>query len=166
MVMLYQGAGKSTQVPQYLLEAGYTKIAVTQPRRIACYSLARRVRYNLHFHLDFRILTYKNIYLTSYETMSEHGAEIAYKVRFEGTRTEKTKVLFLTEGLLLRQFAAEPLLPQYDLIVLDEVHERHTTGDLLLGLLKTVLEVRKDLKGLELHHVTPWGVCMSPPTFF
>ena len=70
------GAGKSTQVPQYLLEAGYDKIACTQPRRIACYSLAKRVGYE-----------------------SANASEIGFKVRFEGSRTKDTKVLFLTEGI-------------------------------------------------------------------
>ncbi|KAJ3092191.1 DEAH (Asp-Glu-Ala-His) box polypeptide 34 [Quaeritorhiza haematococci] len=100
------GAGKSTQVPQYLLAGGFDRIACTQPRRIACYSLARRV---------------------SYETQDEYGSEIAYQVRFEGTKTQKTRVLFLTEGVLLRQFASDPRLGMYDTIIIDEVHERHVT---------------------------------------
>lgn len=70
------GAGKSTQVPQYLVEAGFDCIACTQPRRIACYSLAKRV---------------------SYESLNQYGSEIAYQVRLDGTKTEKTRVLFLTE---------------------------------------------------------------------
>ena len=65
------------KVPQYLLSAGYGKIACTQPRRIACISLAKRV---------------------GFETLSEYGTEIAYQVRFEGSKTMATKVLFLTEG--------------------------------------------------------------------
>ena len=76
------GCGKSTQVPQYLLGAGYSNIAYTQPRRIACISLAKRV---------------------GFETLNEHGTEIGYQIRFERMKTDKTKVLFLTEGLLLRQ---------------------------------------------------------------
>ena len=76
------GCGKSTQVPQYLLGAGYSNIACTQPRRIACISLAKRV---------------------GFETLNEHGTEIGYQIRFERMKTDKTKVLFLTEGLLLRQ---------------------------------------------------------------
>ncbi|KAI8810129.1 P-loop containing nucleoside triphosphate hydrolase protein [Cladochytrium replicatum] len=112
------GAGKSTQVPQYLLDAGFDRIAVTQPRRIACFSLARRV---------------------AHEMMDEKGTTIGYKVRFEGTRTATTKVLFLTEGVLLRQFASDPILSSYDVIVVDEVHERHITGDFLLGVLKSLI---------------------------
>ncbi|KAI9315979.1 P-loop containing nucleoside triphosphate hydrolase protein [Dichotomocladium elegans] len=118
------GCGKSTQVPQILMRAGYNKIACTQPRRIACSSLARRV---------------------SYETQNEFGSEIAYQVRFEGTKTKRTRILFLTEGLLLRQYAADPMLSMYDVIIVDEVHERHMMGDFLLALLKKLLNTRQDL---------------------
>ncbi|TPX35982.1 hypothetical protein SmJEL517_g01830 [Synchytrium microbalum] len=119
------GAGKSTQVPQYLIQAGWDRIACTQPRRIACYSLARRV---------------------SYESFNVYGSEIAYQVRFEGTKTAKTKILFLTEGLLLRQAAADPMLAQYSVIIVDEVHERHITCDFFLGVLKRLLVIRPDVR--------------------
>ncbi|ORE07685.1 P-loop containing nucleoside triphosphate hydrolase protein [Rhizopus microsporus var. microsporus] len=118
------GCGKSTQVPQILMKAGFDKIACTQPRRIACSSLARRV---------------------SYETLNEYGSQIAYQVRFEGNRTHRTRVLFLTEGLLLRQYTADNMLSMYDVIIVDEVHERHMMGDFLLSLLKKTLAQRKDL---------------------
>ncbi|XP_057306625.1 probable ATP-dependent RNA helicase DHX34 isoform X2 [Hydractinia symbiolongicarpus] len=119
------GCGKSTQVPQYLLSAGYTNIACTQPRRIACISLAKRV---------------------GYETLNEYGSDVAYQVRFETSKTKKTKVLFLTEGLLLRQFQSDPALSMYNIVVVDEVHERHINGDFLLGVLKCLLQQRTDLK--------------------
>ncbi|KAI7886742.1 P-loop containing nucleoside triphosphate hydrolase protein [Lichtheimia hyalospora FSU 10163] len=106
------------------MQAGYRKIACTQPRRIACSSLARRV---------------------SYETLNEFGSEIAYQVRFEKTKTKRTRILFLTEGLLLRQYAADPTLSMYDVIIVDEVHERHMMGDFLLALLKRLLQTRQDL---------------------
>ncbi|KAI8619359.1 P-loop containing nucleoside triphosphate hydrolase protein [Chytriomyces sp. MP71] len=131
------GAGKSTQVPQYLLAAGFDKIACTQPRRIACYSLARRV---------------------SYESLNAYGSEIAYQVRFEGTKSSKTRVLFLTEGLLLRQFASDSKLSNYNVIIVDEVWlsadattsghalTRRHLGDFLLGVLKRLLDIRPDLR--------------------
>ncbi|KAL3866336.1 hypothetical protein ACJMK2_043642 [Sinanodonta woodiana] len=119
------GCGKSTQVPQYLLQAGFENIACTQPRRIACISLSKRV---------------------GYETLNEYGSEVAYQVRFERTRTKSTKILFLTEGLLLRQMTSDPLLTMYNVIVIDEVHERHIHTDFLLGVLKCLLHHRKDLK--------------------
>ena len=96
------GCGKSTQIPRYLLEAGYEKIACTQPRRIACMSLAKRV---------------------GYETLNEFKSDVAYQVRFEKTRTKFTKILFLTEGVLLRQMQTDPSLSQYDFIVVDEVFD-------------------------------------------
>lgn len=86
----------STQVPQYLLAAGYTNIACTQPRRIACISLSKRV---------------------AYETLNEYATRIAYAIRFERTRTLATRMLFLTEGLLLRQMAVDPLLEDYQVCV-------------------------------------------------
>lgn len=61
--------------------------------------------------------------------MNEYGSKIAYQVRFEGTKTARTRILFLTEGLLLRQYAADNMLSMYDVIVVDEVHERHMMGE-------------------------------------
>ncbi|KAK3098811.1 hypothetical protein FSP39_023323, partial [Pinctada imbricata] len=119
------GCGKSTQVPQYLMEAGFTCIACTQPRRIACISLAKRV---------------------GYETLNEYGLDVAYQVRFEKTKTRFTRILFLTEGLLLRQMSNDPQLSRYNIIVIDEVHERHIHTDFLLGLLKCLTKQREDLK--------------------
>ncbi|CAL1528445.1 unnamed protein product [Lymnaea stagnalis] len=119
------GCGKSTQVPQYLMEAGYEKIACTQPRRIACISLSKRV---------------------GYETLNEYGSQVAYQVRFDKSKTATTKILFLTEGLLLRQMSSDPLLEMYNVIVIDEVHERHIYTDFLLGVLKCILKQRSDLK--------------------
>lgn len=60
--------------------------------------------------------------------MNEYGSQVAYQVRFEGNKTNRTRVLFLTEGLLLRQYAMDNMLSMYDVIVVDEVHERHMMG--------------------------------------
>ncbi|XGW27233.1 hypothetical protein V3C99_007665 [Haemonchus contortus] len=119
------GCGKSTQVPQYLLQNGYVGIACTQPRRIACTALARRV---------------------AYETLNAYGTEVAYQIRFETTKSKRTKMLFLTEGLLLRQMENDSLLQQYNVVILDEVHERHLSSDLLIGLLRDLIGKRDDLK--------------------
>lgn len=100
-------------------------IACTQPRRIACISLAKRV---------------------GYETLNEYGSEIGYQIRFEKQRSDRTRVLFLTEGLLLRQVASDPSLSAYDVIVLDEIHERHLHGDFLLGIVKCLAQQRPELK--------------------
>lgn len=120
------GCGKSTQVPQYLLEAGYTNIACTQPRRIACISLSKRVAFENH---------------------SEEGAEIGYQIRFAKSKSKKTKITFITEGLILRQLNTDPLLSAYNVIILDEVHERHLSCDFLLGIMRCLLLKRPiDLK--------------------
>nr|XP_049702650.1 probable ATP-dependent RNA helicase DHX34 isoform X1 [Helicoverpa armigera] len=118
------GCGKSTQVPQYLHQAGFESIACTQPRRIACVSLSKRVAYEM---------------LTQFET------KVGYQIRFEKSKTADTKICFITEGLLLRQMSSENL-PNYDVIILDEVHERHLMGDFLLGILKCLIHTRTDIK--------------------
>uniref|UniRef100_A0A8C8VQS8 DExH-box helicase 34 n=1 Tax=Pelusios castaneus TaxID=367368 RepID=A0A8C8VQS8_9SAUR len=119
------GCGKSTQVPQYLLAAGYSHVACTQPRRIACISLAKRV---------------------GFESLHQYGDEVGYQIRFESTRSPATKIVFLTEGLLLRQVQREPALPGYQVLIADEVHERHLHSDFLLGVLRRLLPARPDLK--------------------
>lgn len=112
-------------MPQYLYQAGYQSIACTQPRRIACISLSKRV---------------------SHEMLCQFGTEVGYQIRFERSKNKNTKIVFITEGLLLRQLATEAALTQYDVIVLDEVHERHLHGDFLLGITKCLLKSRSELK--------------------
>uniref|UniRef100_A0A182YGA7 Uncharacterized protein n=1 Tax=Anopheles stephensi TaxID=30069 RepID=A0A182YGA7_ANOST len=119
------GCGKSTQVPQYLYRAGYEGIACTQPRRIACISLSKRV---------------------AHELLAEYRTEVGYQIRFERSKNTNTKILFITEGLLLRQLASADNLEQYSVIILDEVHERHLHGDFLLGIAKCLIRARPDLK--------------------
>lgn len=99
--------------------------ACTQPRRIACISLSKRV---------------------AFETLNEYGSEVGYQIRFERSKTHQTKIVFITEGLLLRQLATDSTLSAYDVLVLDEVHERHLHGDFLLGIVKCLLHQRNDLK--------------------
>ncbi|XP_072286092.1 probable ATP-dependent RNA helicase DHX34 [Pyxicephalus adspersus] len=119
------GCGKSTQVPQYLLAAGFGHIACTQPRRIACISLAKRV---------------------GFESLNQYGSKVGYQIRFESSRSPATKIVFLTEGLLLRQIQRESDIPQYQVLIVDEVHERHLHSDFLLGVLRRLLPLRPDLK--------------------
>ncbi|XP_061215429.1 probable ATP-dependent RNA helicase DHX34 [Neopsephotus bourkii] len=119
------GCGKSTQVPQFLLAAGYSRVACTQPRRIACVSLAKRV---------------------ALESLHQYGSQVGYQIRFESTRSPATRLLFLTEGLLLRQAQGDPGLGAYSILLIDEVHERHLHGDVLLGVLRRLLPRRPDLK--------------------
>ncbi|XP_072551795.1 probable ATP-dependent RNA helicase DHX34 [Salminus brasiliensis] len=119
------GCGKSTQVPQYLLSSGFSQVACTQPRRIACISLAKRV---------------------SFESLNQYGSKVGYQIRFETSRTASTKLLFLTEGLLLRQIQQEATLSQYQVLIVDEVHERHLHCDFLLGVLRSLIALRPDIR--------------------
>ncbi|XP_065511202.1 probable ATP-dependent RNA helicase DHX34 [Caloenas nicobarica] len=119
------GCGKSTQVPQFLLAAGYERVACAQPRRVACVALAKRV---------------------ALESLHQYGDQVGYQIRFESSRSAATRLLFLTEGLLLRQLQRDPALPAYRVLIADEVHERHLHGDFLLGVLRRLLPARPDLR--------------------
>jgi HrpA-like RNA helicase len=128
------GSGKTTQVPQYLYEAGlvsqdpsiYSSIAITQPRRVAAMTLAERV---------------------SQEVGTELGDGVGYTIRFDDKSCARTKLKFLTDGMLLRELQIDPKLTRYKIIVLDEAHERTLNTDVLFGLLKTLqLTTRPDLK--------------------
>lgn len=119
------GCGKSTQVPQYVWQGGYNKIVCTQPRRIACVSLAKRV---------------------AHETLTDFKSTVGYQIRFEKSKRADTEIVFMTEGLLLRQAQEEDTLNSYDVIILDEVHERHLHGDFLVGIMKCLLYKRQDFK--------------------
>lgn len=72
--------------------------------------------------------------------------QVGYQIRFETTRTAATKLLFLTEGLLLRQIQQDRTLAQYQVLIVDEVHERHLHCDFLLGVLRTLMAERPDLR--------------------
>merc|ERR1719199_1096608 len=126
------GSGKTTQIPQFLVEAGYaeqgyTTVACTQPRRVAATSIATRV---------------------ADEMDCELGAEVGYTIRFEDVSDPHRTVLkFLTDGMLLREAMSDPLLSRYSVIVLDEAHERTLATDVIMGLLMEVL--KKRTKGSE-----------------
>lgn len=79
-------------------------------------------------------------------TPSSLPPQVGYQIRFESTRSAATKIVFLTVGLLLRQIQREPTLPQYQVLIVDEVHERHLHNDFLLGVLRGLLPRRPDLK--------------------
>ena len=123
------GCGKSSQVPQYLLETGYSingkLIGITQPRRIAAVSLAARVAEERNCSL---------------------GCEVGYTIRFDNCTNSDTKVKFLTDGMLVREMLGDPLLSKYSVIMLDEAHERSVNTDIAAGLLKKILKKRKDLR--------------------
>ena len=124
------GSGKTTQIPQFLYEAGYSKdgkiIGCTQPRRVAAMSVAARV---------------------SEEMGKKVGAEVGFTIRFEDNTTPgKTKIKYMTDGMLLRQLLSEPGLDSYSVMMIDEAHERNLATDILLGLLKDISRWRTDLK--------------------
>ncbi|MEM0895826.1 MAG: ATP-dependent helicase HrpB [Verrucomicrobiota bacterium] len=123
------GSGKSTQLPQIVLDrglAGDGKIVVLQPRRIAARMLARRIASERHGRV---------------------GDEVGYQVRFENHSTRKTRIEFVTDGLLVRRFLRSPGLEDTSVIVFDEFHERGLDSDLALALaLKTQSTARPDLK--------------------
>ncbi|WOL07745.1 pre-mRNA-splicing factor ATP-dependent RNA helicase DEAH1 isoform X2 [Canna indica] len=122
------GSGKTTQIPQYLHEAGYTKrglIGCTQPRRVAAMSVAARVSQEMGVKL---------------------GHEVGYSIRFEDCTSDKTILKYMTDGMLLREFLSEPDLASYSVIMVDEAHERTLSTDILFGLVKDIARFRKDLK--------------------
>jgi ATP-dependent helicase HrpB len=123
------GAGKTTRVPPALLDAGLAggkEILVLQPRRLAARLAAARV---------------------AEERGERLGETIGYQIRFDDVSGPKTKLRFLTEGLLTRRLVSEPTLPGIGAVLLDEFHERHLAGDLALALLKRLQDgPRKDLK--------------------
>ncbi|OMO89589.1 hypothetical protein COLO4_19679 [Corchorus olitorius] len=121
------GSGKTTQIPQYLHEAGYTKrgkVGCTQPRRVAAMSVAARVSQEMGVKL---------------------GHEVGYAIRFEDCTSEKTVLKYMTDGMLLRELLAEPDLSSYSVLMVDEAHERTVSTDILFGLLKDIARFRKDI---------------------
>ncbi|XP_073037377.1 probable pre-mRNA-splicing factor ATP-dependent RNA helicase DEAH9 isoform X1 [Primulina eburnea] len=124
------GSGKTTQIPQYLKEAGWAEggrvIACTQPRRLAVQTVASRVAEEMSVKL---------------------GEEVGYTIRFEDlTNNDLTRIKFLTDGVLLREMMDDPLLSKYSVIMVDEAHERSLSTYILLGLLKKIQRRRPELR--------------------
>jgi len=122
------GSGKTTQLPVILYEAGYAKngiIGVTQPRRIAAVSVSEFI---------------------ARQTETRIPGLIGYKMRFADCTNHETKIKIMTDGILLQEMKLDPWLSKYSLLVVDEAHERSLNIDFILGLLKRVLESRRDFK--------------------
>jgi ATP-dependent helicase HrpA len=122
------GSGKSTQLPQYCLELGRGisgLIAHTQPRRLAARALAARI---------------------AEELGQPVGRSVGFRVRFADQVSDASRLILMTDGLLLAELASDPLLRRYDTIIVDEAHERTLNVDLLLGVLKRLLPRRPELK--------------------
>src|SRR6202162_1657865 len=122
------GSGKTTQLPKICLELGRGLsglIGHTQPRRIAASSTAKRI---------------------AHELGSPPGEHVGFKVRFADTLTKGAWIKLMTDGILLAETQGDPMLRQYDTIIIDEAHERSLNIDFLLGYLKQLLPKRPDLK--------------------
>ena len=122
------GSGKTTQLPKMVAEAMGPeggRIGCTQPRRIAAASVAKRV---------------------AEELMVPLGGYVGYQVRFEDKTTRETRIKFMTDGILLAETQGDPELRQYEVLILDEAHERSLNIDFLLGYLKRLLTKRRDLR--------------------
>lgn len=119
------GSGKSTQIPQFLYEYGYTnslgRIAITQPRRVAAISLATRVARELKVDL---------------------GKEVGYQIRYDSHTSDKTVIKYLTDGILLKEIESDNLLSKYSVVIIDEAHERTINTDIIIGLLTKIVKFR------------------------
>ncbi|CAL5037269.1 unnamed protein product [Urochloa decumbens] len=119
------GSGKTTQLPQFLYDGGFCQdgkvIGITQPRRVAAQTVAKRV---------------------AEECNDQLGRKVGYSIRFDDSTSNATRIKYMTDGLLLREALLDPLLSKYSVIVVDEAHERTVHTDVLLGLLKKVQHSR------------------------
>lgn len=122
------GSGKTTQIPQFILETDLLregkKLICTQPRRVAAINVATRVAQEMDVAL---------------------GDVVGYCVRFDSKESEKTKLKYMTDGLLIREFIADPNINGYDVVIIDEAHERTINSDIIIGLLKELVKRRDDL---------------------
>ncbi|KAH9812814.1 P-loop containing nucleoside triphosphate hydrolase protein [Melampsora americana] len=127
------GCGKTTQIPQYILGQEYRELAnmkrkirvvVTQPRRVAAISLATRV---------------------AEEVGCELGSQVGYTVRFDDCSNSATALKYVTDGTLLQELLSDELLSAYDVVILDEVHERSLRTDMLMGFVKSIQSMRKEM---------------------
>ena len=122
------GSGKSTQLPKFCLLAGRgveRRIGVTQPRRIAAMTVARRIAEELKEQL---------------------GDTVGFQIRFQETMAPHSRIKLMTDGILLAEIHKDPLLYQYDTLIVDEAHERSLNIDFILGIVKKILKRRSDLK--------------------
>jgi len=122
------GSGKTTQLPKIAIKAGFGRnglIGCTQPRRIAAVSMAGRV---------------------AEETGAALGTEVGYQVRFDEKLSDATAIKFMTDGILLAETVSDPDWLAYEVLIVDEAHERSLNIDFILGYLKTLLPRRPDLR--------------------
>jgi HrpA-like RNA helicase len=130
LVVAETGSGKSTQIPAYLDESGLfsskkgnfgRSICVTQPRRVAAVTVAKRV---------------------AEERGCAIGTAVGYRVRFDDCTERTTRIIYATDGMLLRESMSDPLLTRYSVVVLDESHERSLQTDILFGVVSRAMAAR------------------------
>ncbi len=125
------GSGKTTQVPQFLYEGGFGNskspmpgmIGVTQPRRVAAVSMAKRVS----------------------DELGGASGKVSYQIRFESSVNNKTAIKFMTDGILIREIANDFALLKYSVIIIDEAHERTVNTDILIGMVSRIVDLRKSM---------------------
>lgn len=125
------GSGKTTQVPQFLFEAGFGSrdspnpgiIGVTQPRRVAAVSMAKRVS----------------------DELGGASGKVSYQIRFDSSVSNETVIKFMTDGILLREIANDFILSKYSVIVIDEAHERTVSTDILIGMITRIIDLRDSM---------------------
>lgn len=125
------GSGKTTQLPQFLYEAGYGDplspnpgmVGITQPRRVAAVSMSKRVS----------------------DELGGAAGKVSYQIRFESSVGNKTAIKFMTDGILIREIATDFVLLKYSVIVIDEAHERSTNTDILIGMVSRIVDLRASM---------------------
>lgn len=143
------GSGKTTQVPQFLYEAGYGSpngptpgmIGVTQPRRVAAVSMAKRVS----------------------DELGDAPGKVSYQIRFESTVSDKTAIKYMTDGILIREIGKDFALTKYSAIVIDEAHERSTNTDILIGMVSRIVDLRAKMNQ-EDRKITPLKLIIMSAT--
>ncbi|KAF7982902.1 hypothetical protein HWV62_25164 [Athelia sp. TMB] len=149
------GSGKTTQVPQFLYEAGFSDplggkqsfynpgmIGITQPRRVAAMSMAARVSAELALP----------------------SSRVSYQIRYDATVSPSTGIKFMTDGVLLRELAGDFLLRKYSVIIVDEAHERSMNTDILIGVLSRVIKLREEMWKEDKEDVKPLRLIIMSAT--
>ncbi|EPZ30997.1 P-loop containing nucleoside triphosphate hydrolase protein [Rozella allomycis CSF55] len=124
------GSGKTTQVPQFLYEAGFGHpdsenpgiVGVTQPRRVAAVSMAQRVATELNLSSEY----------------------VSHQIRFDSSVSKKTVIKFMTDGVLLKEIAKDFMLSSYSVLIIDEAHERSLNSDIAIGLVSRIVKLRRE----------------------
>ncbi|KAG0081845.1 putative ATP-dependent RNA helicase DHR1 [Linnemannia elongata] len=144
------GSGKTTQVPQFLYEAGYGNpnspnpgmIGITQPRRVAAVSMADRVAKELNLP----------------------ASKISHQIRYDATTSPDTVMKFMTDGVLLRELNSDFLLRKYSAIIIDEAHERSLNTDILIGALSRIVRLRREESKKDRENTKPLKLIIMSAT--